>query len=454
MLDYDTMLGISLVAALVALVRMRTATFIIIANTCIMLRALSSIEVAGQPRSQNYLPSAVFDLSRLQTAQYVFLIVTLISIVAVILPGANKKPVENLPALPKWVLVFVALYFILVSLSQRTIFTVGYATSSQEVFSAPVGGLTTFCHGLVLYELYRRVHSGALTMRMGFTALFVFLFITDYSKGYTGSATGFLFTASFLLLGRERRSWDQVLKLGAVLAVAAFIALVIRHARGTLHTEGADALVTASEQLASSEQTRSEGGEGIDMYTNGSQYAAHTLECVTLYDSGYSRQWKSLYLPLIYTFQPKFIMDMLGWERALDAPWELNRYFVHGGGIAIFGEMYWNGGYPCVALVTALAFLLAYFCDTRRDQSFGWLIFHCMYAPALLQGVGYGLAYLIRGSCNALIVIGIRSIGGRVSPRIVSARNALSAASATVATSPSETGTGTDGSVAPRPAGG
>ena len=98
-------------------------------------------------------------------------------------------------------------------------------------------------------------------------------------------------------------------------------------------------------------------------------------------------------------------MDLLGKERAIEPAWELNKYFIHGGGIAIFGEMSWNGGYFCVWLTTTLVLLLAYLGDTRRDHGFEWLILYCMYASCLGYGVGYGLTYLFCGVSNGLIVI-------------------------------------------------
>src|SRR5258708_3568348 len=86
-----------------------------------------------------------------------------------------------------------------------------------------------------------------------------------------------------------------------------------------------------------------------------------------------------------------FALELLEKERAIEPAWELNKYFIHGGGIAIFGEMYWNGGYFCVAFGTVMVFLLAYFGDSRRFESFGWLIFYIIFTSGLVFGVGYGL---------------------------------------------------------------
>ena len=81
------------------------------------------------------------------------------------------------------------------------------------------------------------------------------------------------------------------------------------------------------------------------------------LLCTTLYDSGSSRNWRSIYNVLEYTLMPSFLVRWLGWNRSIEPAWELASHFVHGGGINVLGELYWNGGLLCVAVVaTAIAF--------------------------------------------------------------------------------------------------
>jgi hypothetical protein len=372
---------------------------------CIILRALATIDEFGQPRSMGYLPSSVFDPSRMETAANIFVIVTAFSIVSVCMPAFSRREVQSLPALPKWTLWAMGIYFVALAIGSRTVFSTGYATEAQKVFYVPQGGVMPCLQGLVVYELYRRVHLEKYSTVRAFVVLFMLLLVTDYSKGLTGSATGLVFVTAFLLLGRGGNPWTRPLKLGTVLVVAGLFAMVIRQSRGIMHLEGSAAVAAASDQIVSAEVNRASSAEGLETLTNGEQYACHILECVMLYDWGYGRQWRSFYLPIVYTFQPLFIMDWMGWERELDATWELARHFIHGGGIAIFGEMYWNGGYLCVVIATFVSIALAYLADTRRDASFGWLIFHIMYAQTLLQGVGYGINYLFRGSINALLMI-------------------------------------------------
>ena len=139
------------------------------------------------------------------------------------------------------------------------------------------------------------------------------------------------------------------------------------------------------------------------MLANGSQYAAHVLECIQLYQGGVSREWKSIYLPLEYTFKPAAVINALGLTRSEEAAWELARYFIHGGGIYLLGELYWNGGYLCVVLVFLGIAWWSYLCDTRSADSFFWCVCACFFYVGLLQGMGYGFAQVSRGMINGLI---------------------------------------------------
>jgi hypothetical protein len=420
-LNFEILFAANFIFAMVALVRLRGATFIIIANACAMLRAFSAIEAYGQPRSQFYLPSALFDPSRLDTAANIFTIVTVVSLVAVLLPDSSTKDFSEpapLPPLPRWLLIGLAVYFISYFLSSGTIFTSAYLDRSRENFNVPHGGEAFLLQGLVVYELYRRVRIGRLTNARALGFLFFSLFLTDYSKGATGGPTGFIAMAAFLFFGREGRPWTRPAKVVSLLLAIGVLALFVRHTRATIYSEGTVAVQNASELIVQSEQNRAEGAEGLESLANGSQTACHVLECVYLYESGYSRDWRSLYDPIVYTFQPQFLMTLLGKERAIEPAWELGKYFIHGGGIAIFGEMYWNGGYPCVFLTMIIVLGLAYLADTRRDRGFGWLIFYCMYASCLGYGVGYGLTYLFRGCANALIVIALYMVFRRARAKL------------------------------------
>jgi hypothetical protein len=192
----------------------------------------------------------------------------------------------------------------------------------------------------------------------------------------------------------------------AALLLVALVSVVmfIRSARTYIATEGfGGAAEIALERLTS--LTSSESDEGLEGAANGTQGAAHVLMCIALYDNGYSREWRSVWGPIEYTFKPAVLLRPLGLERSREAAWELGDYFIHGGGINTFGEFYWNGGYLCLILmgVVVIGFLLMV--DVKANQSWAWFALACAIAPGLVQGYGYGFAQVFRGIANGLLFL-------------------------------------------------
>jgi len=394
---------------LLALLRLRIGIFFISVHQATALRAFANIAQYGQPRSQAFLPTMIFGQEGLETSGVIFLISGMLTTLFVALPASirHRPPHTQLtiPPVPTWGLWAIGIYLAIFTVSVKTIFTGSYATQGQILFDAPSGGVQAIVVGTIIYELYRRVQARKLTPLRAFIAFLIICFVTDYSKGSTGFATGFLMTGIFLFCSTQTGIVKRWVPLIGALSLIILMALLIRTARHTLHQDGIDALTSAGSTLTSAESSRSENAEGIEERSNGSQIAAHVLECVWLYDNGYDRQWRSFYNPILYTFQPAFLMKILNIEREEEAAWELGRYFVHGGGLFIFGEMYWNGGYLCVFLMTASLLALAWFVDTRRDVSFNALLFACMFTPSLFQGTQYGVTYPARGFSNAVLAI-------------------------------------------------
>src|SRR5690349_17962138 len=102
-MSFDLLFYLNAICLAIALARLRGATFIALANTATIIRALAGIEEFGQPRSQSFLPPAVFDPPRIESAANIFAIVTALGLVAVLLPSSKKKPYgHSMPALPNW----------------------------------------------------------------------------------------------------------------------------------------------------------------------------------------------------------------------------------------------------------------------------------------------------------------------------------------------------------------
>ncbi|GAC1370062.1 MAG: hypothetical protein NVSMB47_19590 [Polyangiales bacterium] len=402
---FDTLMLVSLGIAAVALFRLRPATFIFAGNQIGVLRALSHVEALGQPRSQAFLPPSIFSLANLAIAQNLFLLSTALLAVAVLLPGPAGRAPEPLPRLPRWLFALILLYLAAVIFSQKTILTHSYTDPDRYLYGFNLSGGHALIASIFLYEMVRRAMTGEWTRLAAFGSLLLLFLLTDYLKGTTGLATGYLVVSAFLVLGGEPRLRKRWLTLGGAMAAIVLMALIVRGTRATLFNEGTSSIASLRDTLQDDERRTSRTGEGAEVMGNGVQYAAHVLECIALYEAHVSREWRSIYLPVLYTFQPRFVIDLLGLERAKEAAWELGDYYIHGGGIYVLGELYWNGGYLCAAIVYTFLMLFCWLCDTRWRTSFVWLLLLCEFAPGTLQGVGYGFAQVSRGILNGLLVL-------------------------------------------------
>jgi hypothetical protein len=406
---FEALLWTNVLLALVALARLRAATLIFAGNQIVVLRAFANIEAYGPPASQAFLPPSLFGTQQLELAAAIFSVATVLLAVAVALPAARKVPLraDALPAVPRWLLWLLALFFAVLAASSRTVFTAEYADPARTVFEFhPGGGVQALAGSVLLYELFRRVLSGRLRPALAFAVLLAVFAATDYLKGSTGLASGFAVCGAVLLLGGAiDQPGRRLLSVGAALLIALFASATVRGVRASMHEQGAQAVTAFFDAVVDSEQGRAARGEGAERETNASQYAAHVLECVALYEAGLSREWRSIWLPLEYTVKPVFVMVLFGVERSREAAVELRDHFVHGGGIYLLGELYWNGGYLCVLLVTAALLAFAWLCDTRARTSLSWLVMFCAFAPVLVQGVGYGFAQISRGAINGALLL-------------------------------------------------
>ncbi len=405
MTTLDFLLIASAAITVVALARLRPATVIFAANQLAVLRALGHIERFGQPRSQAFLPASVFSADNLVIAGNLFLLSTALLAVCVCLPASKARTADRLPVVPRWLLIVLLAYFAVYVFSSRTILAAAYSDPERTLYGFNLSGGNAFLSSIFLYEIARRTLMGELSRPSGFALLLAVFTCTDYLKGSTGFASGLMVTGAFLTLGGEPRKGRRWLTLGGAMLAIGLLALAVRGVRATAYDQGTKSMSDFGDSLQAGEQRISSTGEGAEIYGNGVQYAAHVLECISLYQAGVSREWRSVYLPVVYTFQPSFLLDLLGIERQKEAAWELADYYIHGGGIFVLGELYWNGGYLCVVLVYAGILCFSWLCDTRARHSFVWLLLLCEFAPGTLQGMGYGFAQVSRGLFNGLIAL-------------------------------------------------
>ena len=350
-MSFDLLFWVSLAIAALCLVRVRPATFIFAGNQLGVLRALANIERFGQPRSQAFLPQSVFSLENLAIARNLFLLSTLLLAVAALLPSSRRRGNPALlPALPRWLLLLLGAYFLAVIFSQGTIFSRSYSDPERQLYGLNLSGAHAFLCSVFVYEMVRRALIGQWSRLTTFALVLLLFVLTDLLKGSTGLATGFLVFAAFVLLGKEPVLWRRWASLGAALLVLVGLSLAVRGVRATLFSEGARSFEDLGDALREDEERVSRNAQGAEAFGNGVQYAAHVLECVELYEAGVSREWRSVYLPALYTLQPKFIMNLLELTRQKEAALELRDYFIHGGGIFLVGFCRFGGDVPAPAV--------------------------------------------------------------------------------------------------------
>jgi hypothetical protein len=270
------------------------------------------------------------------------------------------------------------------------------------VFDTPLGGVQYIITSVVVYEVYRRVMIGQWSPGRGIALITGLFIVTDVLKGWTGVAMGHILVTSMLLWGSRHSRRGATMRVLAILVVATSCAVVVRIVRNSLYSEGLTALANAKTEVLSDEK-----GERAEVYTSGPAFATHVLDCVALAETGHSREWRSLTDPIIFTFEPSFLLEPLDIKRPIDAPWELASYFVHMGGISVFGEAYWNGRFLGVLVFLGLILGICTYCDSKHRASFASLVLLLNFAPVLLQGINYDFAYEFRALLNGLLQLAV-----------------------------------------------
>ena len=396
--------------AVIALYQLRPCTLILAGNNFLLARALSSIERWGPPASQRFLPVYLFSEETLSTVS-VILGISLATLVlfTFLLQSPRVRIGPDAPAVPKVVLGLIAIYLVAYTGQTTTIFSGAYAVGQEYRYDMELAGGHVLICSVLFYELVRRRLLALITARRAFLIMFIVFGVAHYAKGSTGLTTGYLTCAAVLLLPRTgaARRLSNVLRVGVILATILAISFVVRSTRAVLYAQGTGAIADALKGALTMEESREESAEGMESVANASQQAAHALMCVTLYDGDNSRRWRSIYNVIEYTFIPSFFVRWFDWQRSREAAWELGDHFIHGGGINVLGELYWNGGYLCVFVMATALSLFCVFVDIRYRSSPFWLIMMAQFAPTFLMGYGYGFAQVARGVINGLLVTGI-----------------------------------------------
>lgn len=414
MSSIDLQLVVTCLAVAVHFVRRHPALLVFSLGHLSALAGFRSIELAGQPSAFGYLPPWLYDGPNVDTGVSVMLLGTALLAAAAFVPLPASQPRKDpIPTVPPAVLVAIGVYFALYFFSTRTIVEASYATAEQGS-SVLGGGVYTLIWAIVLLELRRRVDAG-LSPAAALAGVVVGLVILDFLKGATGLAAGVFVTAliGVYLPGALRRHPTEdkaaglgargivLARTGAGLGVAAAVIMLVRQMRTEVAHYGVTrALERSTEVLTSSFDTHAVAG-----WANGDQGAAHVLMCTTLYEHGFSRDWRSITGAVEYTFKPSILVHYLGLQRSQEAAWELMDHFIHGGGVNVFGEFYWNGGWPCVLVMGTVLVATLLYIDRGAHRSVWLLAMSFAVTPNLVQGYGYGYAQTFRGLANGALFL-------------------------------------------------
>jgi hypothetical protein len=393
--------------AVVALYLVRPATFVLAGNNLLVARAFAAIDRGGPPWSMGYLPTHLFAPDNLTTAATILtiMLVALVTSTLLVTRHVHVRIRPDAPAVPKSVLIVIGLYLAAYAGARSTIFSGGYMVREGTRYDLELAGGHAFLCSLVLYELARRRLLGTISARKAFLMMFFIFAVIGYAKGGTGLTTGYLVASAILLLPRtgSTRRFANMSRIGAVLLGVLALSFVVRGVRSSLAEEGGEAVGNFVDSILAMEQQSSETGEGAESVANATQSATHMVMCIDLYDRGLSREWRSIYGVVEYTFIPSFLAPWFGWTRSIEPAWELMGHYIHGGGINVLGEFYWNGGYLCVLIMCAVLALFCSLVDTRYRASPFWLMIIAQFAPSFLMGYGYGFPQVARGAINGLV---------------------------------------------------
>jgi hypothetical protein len=393
---------------LIALYQLRPCALLLAGNNLLVARALSGFERWGQAAHASYIPSYVFSIDNLNTAA-VLMAISLASLVGIstVSRNAHARIGSETPGVPRWALVAIGAYLIALLGARSSILTGGYAGEADIRYNLELAGGHVLILSLLLYELIRRRLLSTISAGRAFLVMLV-VGLTQYSKGVVGITTGYLIVSAIILVPHTNspKRFGNMARICVLILAVVSLSSLVRGTRAALHEGGADAVKTFFEgALGTKDAFQDENSGNVETSTNAGQSATHMLMCIALYDSGVSREWRSIYDVVEYTFLPSVVAEHFGWQRSINAPWELADHFIHGGGINILGELYWNGGYLCAVLMILAITFFCFQVDTRYRAGPFWLMMMSQFAPTFLMGYGYGFAQISRGAINALVVV-------------------------------------------------
>jgi oligosaccharide repeat unit polymerase len=282
---------------------------------------------------------------------------------------------------------------------------VSYGTSAYFRDAGPAagkGGLSLLASVFITFAIVAasRLY-GFHSLRFRFTAIVSLAFMVYFRllRGSRSGAIGLFATVAFLYyMNSKSRPWKRV----AVLLCASFVLLfffnMLADVRATAHRIGFEQAIDSS---MSSSGSLINHPMKVNLLP---QMYWHLLHCVDLYQMNVRLDGRTFF-DLIPEAIPQDISDFFHIQRPLSAAWRLAGYRIHGGGMFVIAEGYWNFGMPgalCVAVI--LAIIAAKLEHWFRAQE---PILSCSYFGFLGTfgfGIYYGLQSFMRAFESSLVL--------------------------------------------------
>ena len=257
---------VSVLVAILAIIRVRPGALIFAANNALAARAMANVAQYGQPESQSFLPGNVFSTDNIEIARTVLVLSVGCSLAFVLAGRPTARRTLVPPKLPFYNVIYgmIALYLVTLVLASKTIAQNDYTDPNRTFAVVSLGGGHALVVGLVLCEFYRRICIKQLKPHRAFLLLLGLCVLTDFVKGATGMATGILVTGAVLFLGHGRTPVRRAaMILSAVILIVTLSALV-RGIRESLAEEGVSSVSTFVSSLSPTQSDESRTGEGME----------------------------------------------------------------------------------------------------------------------------------------------------------------------------------------------
>ncbi len=297
-----------------------------------------------------------------------------------------------------WAFLIVGNLLLAVTIPGDFITNVSYGTAAyydRSGFAAGNGGVALLGCLLVTFTVVSASRLYGFDSTRFKIACFLALASMMYFRilrGSRGGAIGLFATFAFLYyMNSKLRPWKRTVVLVSASALVLLVFNLLAEVRATAHRAG---FAVAFDRSVSSSFTLLDHPMQLNLLP---QMYWHLLHCVDLYQMNVRLNGQT-FVDLLPEAIPEDVSKFLGIARPISASWRLAAYRIHGGGMFVIAEGFWNFGFPGALFVAGVLALIAMKLEHwYREQE---PILSCSYF-AFLGTFGFGLYYGLQGFARA-----------------------------------------------------